>query len=333
MTGPQISPRGVLATTNIHEAIEIVVGETGTISLLPLLPHRGLEATLIARSLAASAGIGWDRGPRTFRVGVGSSTLSRRGRDLLRGDADLLAEQLASRPLSPGQAIAIDVIGPLSLGHAVERADGNRLVSDRQAHREVSEAIAYGLSDWAQTFTQLCGHTVRVRWVEPQLAEIIAGDMPRAHYLDHTAPVAVERIGQIYETVTAPLRELGVVSLVDLTATSAAAWSVLPQLGEIGAVVDLQQVRAASTPQRDLLGAWLETDSAQELACVRGGADARAVAVSLARLYDELGVPRERLLSEQLALGPRGEHSGDLARVMPVAVTVAEMLRRDLGDL
>ena len=163
---------------NVRESLRVIRGEVGDFVFVPELPARGPHAGMIGRALAILDGMEADLQPAGWRLGVGSGSDLRRARSVLAEDLDAAEELLADHP----GTVKVQVAGPLTLAAHVERARGDKLVSDHGARRELAESLAEGLTTHVADVRRRFGRAeqVVVQIDEPAITAVLGGGIPTA---------------------------------------------------------------------------------------------------------------------------------------------------------
>lgn len=160
------------------EALRVVLDTFTDLPHLPELPGRGVHAGITGRTLAVVADLGADLQPAGWRLtGAGQGIDQRRARSLLAQDLDALEEQ------AQGYAgrLKVQVAGPWTLAATVERPQGDRVLADHGARRELAEALAEGLRGHiADLRHRVPGADLVVQLDEPALPAVLAGRVPTA---------------------------------------------------------------------------------------------------------------------------------------------------------
>lgn len=190
---------GVLPGTSVREAARMVLGETGEVVHLPVLPQRGLDSHPVGRTAALLPGIPVDRGPRGWVLRPGNLRLG----DRLRRDLDVCEEEWAGAP----GTVKAQVVGPWTLAANLETPRGHRALTDAGALRDLTEALIEGIAGHAAELTRRMGAEVIVQIDEPWVARIAAGEVPGTHDFDRLAPVPPEEMGARLHSVIEGVRE------------------------------------------------------------------------------------------------------------------------------
>ena len=164
--------------TDIAESLRVIRGEVGDFVFVPELPARGPHAVMIGRALAVLEGLEADLQPAGWRLGVGTGRALRRARSVLAQDLDVAEELLADHT----GRVKVQVTGPLTLAAQVERARGDKLVSDHGARRELAESLAEGLTTHVADVRRRFGRAEQlvVQIDEPSITAVLGGGIPTA---------------------------------------------------------------------------------------------------------------------------------------------------------
>lgn len=160
------------------EALSVVLGTLTDLPHLPELPGRGAGASMTGRALAVVAELGADLQPAGWRLtGAGPGIDQRRARSLLAQDLDALEEQAQGYD----GRLKVQVTGPWTLAATVERPQGDRVLADHGARRELAQALAEGVREHVRDVRRrVPGAEVVVQLDEPALPAVLAGSVPTA---------------------------------------------------------------------------------------------------------------------------------------------------------
>ncbi|AGF72269.1 hypothetical protein [Corynebacterium halotolerans] len=327
---------GPLPGTSIAEAADLIVGETGDLPHLPQLPARGLGSDLIGCTAGLLAAVTVDRGPRSWIMTDRPQLLTRRTWDRMARDLDECEEAWGTSLT----ALKVQVAGPWSLAASIELANGHRVITDRGALRDLTDALIEGtnahVADVAKRF-HLDPAEVVVQLDEPRLPAVVAGELRGATDFHPVRAVnatdAAERLAHVVESLDAEqvlLNQTGYAPLWEL-AVKCGARTVLVTLDQIRGTEQLDGIgQAVANGLRVGLGVTGPEDRVDEL-----GERPREKAVRVARFWDELSLDRE-LLATAVDVHPRGPVTEgtavDAAHAYRMAVAVEGMLTRDAGD-
>ncbi|MGP6173397.1 hypothetical protein [Corynebacterium sp. A21] len=342
---------GELPGISVAEAADMILGETGDLVHLPQLTARGLGSEGIGRTASLLEGLNVDLGPRSWIMSARPQLETRRNRDLIERDLEVCAETWNMK----ANIIKVQVTGPWTLAAQIELANGHKVITDRGALRDLTESLISGvrthlghvahsldlLASPGALYSESTDPLVVLQIDEPLLPKITAGKILGTTEFENIPAVAendiAERLNQVIESVRG-----GGVSSVLLNQTGyAPLWEVARESGADTVQLSLDLLRGnehlegfgrtISEGVRLGLGITHPGDQIDEL-----GEKPRALAVRVARLFDEIGLDRG-LLSSAVDVHPReGITQGtliDAAGAYRMARVVAGMLERDAGDL
>jgi methionine synthase II (cobalamin-independent) len=186
------------------EAVRLVLGELPELAYLPEVPGRGAGATMTGRGMAVMAELGADLQPAGWRLTDAPGIDHRRARSLLAQDLDTIEEQAQGYT----GVFKVQVAGPWTLAATVERPRGDKVLADFGARRELSQALAEGLTAHVSDVRRRVPGARRlvVQVDEPALAAVLAGAVPTAsgfgrHRTVHL-PEASEALGWVLAAIT-----------------------------------------------------------------------------------------------------------------------------------
>ncbi|QGU07124.1 hypothetical protein COCCU_05900 [Corynebacterium occultum] len=342
---------GELPGTSVAEAADMILGETGDLVHLPQLPGRGLGSDAVGRTATLLEGIHVDRGPRSWIMSARPQIETRRSRDLVERDLEVCAEVWNMK----ANTIKVQVAGPWMLAAQIEMSNGHKVITDRGAMRDLTDSLIAGirahlahvahsldvLASPQALYSELVDPVVVLQIDEPLLPKINAGKILGTTEFENIPAVAendiAERLNQVIESVRG-----GGVSSVLLNQTGySPLWEVARESGADTVQLSLDLVRgnehldgfgrAISEGVRLGLGITNPGDQVDEL-----GEKPRALAVRVARFFDEIGLDRA-LLGSAVDIHPRGGITtgtlNDAAAAYRMARVVAGMLESDAGDL
>ncbi|MFJ2621470.1 hypothetical protein [Glutamicibacter sp. NPDC087344] len=163
----------------IHRVIRGELGEPN-LAVFPQLPDRGVGADTLGRSATMVADLGFDLQPHGWRIGVPDGIDARRARSLLRSDENLLADVLGAEKETSSR-LKLSVFGPWSLVAGLHLANGEKVLSDHGARRDVIEAYAYGVREHLNRISRATGISeFTVQLDEPALPAVLDGLVPTA---------------------------------------------------------------------------------------------------------------------------------------------------------
>lgn len=245
---------GEVTAATFAEACDIVISETGDLPHIPQLSGRGPWYDSVGRTTALVDGLHTDIRSRGWVVTPRGSRAATRAKDALDRDLDQLEELWPSHV----DAIKVHALGPWSLAVKLELANGHRVLSDRSAVTDISEALTSGLiahaGDVARRFSP---ENIIVQLDEPFLGAVRGGDISGTSEFDTLRPVPVDELQRIlfpaYEAIRGTGAEevhyIPVINQIGYTPQ----WDVMP---EEGALIDLARIRTSA--ELDAAGTALE---------------------------------------------------------------------------
>ncbi|MDT0269425.1 methionine synthase [Streptomyces sp. DSM 44915] len=176
---------GSLPGEDARDAARMVAGELETPLFLPELPARGPGADMVGRTAGLLAELYARVEPSGWRIGDRPGRDTRRARAWLREDLDAIEE------FTQGYegVLKVAVVGPWTLAAALERRNGEAMLGDPGACRDLAQSLAEGLR-WhlAEVRRRVPGATVVTQFDEPSLPAVLAGRVRTASgYRTHRA--------------------------------------------------------------------------------------------------------------------------------------------------
>ncbi|WP_431872922.1 methionine synthase [Nocardiopsis eucommiae] len=200
------------------EAMRTIVGELPDLPHLPELPARGAGADMIGRAAGLLVDLPVEVQPTGWRV------VDTPGRDLARAgsflsyDMDALTEHLHAYE----GPLKVQIAGPWTLAAAIELRNGQRVVSDPGAHRDLAESHLEGvLAHVADVRRRVPGARVIVQVDEPTLPAVLLGRLPTASGLGVLPAVDRVLVESVLRTLFAGIEESGAVPAAHCCAAGA----------------------------------------------------------------------------------------------------------------
>ncbi|MEA5453118.1 hypothetical protein SPF06_00145 [Sinomonas sp. JGH33] len=168
--------------TDPVEAEKAIRGELGSphLPFLPELPGRGVGSDPVGRAATLLVDLHADVQPHGWRV------VERPGRDALRAasalstDLNVLADAVGAEE-APAEGLQIRVLGPLSLMAGLYLHQGERVLVDAGARRDIAQSYAAGVAGLlARVRAAAPGARLTVQLAEPDAARVLAGLIPTA---------------------------------------------------------------------------------------------------------------------------------------------------------
>lgn len=173
---------------------------------LPELPARGPGADLVGRTGSQLAGLSLDLQPSGWRLTDASGRDARRGRSLLRGDLDELAEAY------DGYAgpLKVQLAGPLTLAAAIRLPRGERAVSDHGAVRDLAQSLVETVLGHVADCARLVpGAQIVLQLDEPGLTAVLTGSLPTDSGFGRLRALEPGAVADLLTEVVAPVVERG----------------------------------------------------------------------------------------------------------------------------
>ncbi|MFG3386475.1 methionine synthase [Streptomyces rochei] len=201
---PRFGPATGIGSLPGQDAREAVKTSTGTFEdfpFLPELPARGPGADMIGRTAGMLVELYARVEPSGWRLGDRPGRDTKRARSWLREDLDALEEftQGYEGPLK------VQAVGPWTLAAALELRNGEAVLSDAGACRDLAASLAEGLRlHLAEVRRRVPGARIVLQLDEPSLTAVLRGQVRTASgYRTHRA---VDR-----QVVESALRDLAAV--------------------------------------------------------------------------------------------------------------------------
>ena len=277
----------------------MVSGSLDSLVFLPELPARGPGADMIGRTAGLLAELYVRLEPSGWRIGDRPGRDTRRSRSWLGQDLDAVEE------FTQGYtgALKIAVAGPWTLAAALERKNGQAMLGDPGACRDLIDSLAEGVRELlADAGRRIPGATPVLQLDEPSLIEVLEGRVPTASgYRTHRS---VER-AVVEDGLRRLIGAAGGHPVIVHSCAPAVPFALLRRAGVNGVSFDLSLITESSY---DAIGAAAEGGTALFAGVLPGdGADPE-------ELSDPAGSVRGvRSLWRRLGLSP-----GLLARTVVV---------------
>lgn len=176
---------GSMPGRETREAVKTVVGTLEALPHLPELPARGPGADMIGRTAGLLVDLFAALEPSGWRLADRPGRDTRRARSYLGEDLDAL-EEFAQEYQGP---LKVSVTGPWTLAAALERRNGEAVLSDPGACRDLTASLAEGVRGLLeQVLRRVPGAQTVLQLDEPSLPSVLAGRVPTASgYRTHRA--------------------------------------------------------------------------------------------------------------------------------------------------
>jgi hypothetical protein len=190
------------------EAVRTVIGELPDLPHLPELPDRGVGADMIGRTAGLLVDLPVEVQPSAWRVTDTPGRDLARATSLMSYDLDALTEHAHAYT----GTLKIQVAGPWTLAASIELRNGQRLVSDPGACRDLAESHREGvLAHLAEVRRRVPGARVMVQVDEPSLAAVLLGSLPTASGFGRVRAVDRVHVEAVLRVLFSVLEEAGAV--------------------------------------------------------------------------------------------------------------------------
>ncbi|AQS67414.1 methionine synthase [Streptomyces pactum] len=187
-TSPRLGPAtgiGSMPGDDAREAVKTATGTFEDFPFLPELPARGPGADMIGRTAGMLVELYARVEPSGWRLGDRPGRDTKRARAWLGEDLDALEEftQGHEGPLK------VQAVGPWTLAAALELRNGEAVLSDASAARDLAASLAEGLRlHLAEVRRRVPGARVVLQLDEPSLTAVLRGQVRSASgYRTHRA--------------------------------------------------------------------------------------------------------------------------------------------------
>lgn len=321
-----------LRGTDMVEAVSVIRGELGSphLSVLPVLGDRGPRAQEPARTCAVLDSLYADRQPHGWRLGSVPGDDSRSVSALLRSDVNVLADVIGAESGADRDPVAVPLVGPVTLASSVHLHNGEKLLSDHGARRDLTQSWCAGVAQFLRTVRRnIDGRDVVVHLVETDLRRVLEGRIPTASGYRTLRAVPRQEVLAALTDATAACRGAGAAEVALSPGQAWAHWAreagadavvLAPPTGPVAEWEPLAALTEAG------LRLWFETVP------VTGPARPGDLARRVARPWRELGMPAAALAGTRLAPVPAvvelppGELAATLGRCTDAAAALTESL-------
>lgn len=324
---------GSMPGTDPRSAAEIVNGELDLAHLVEL-PGRGIGSDLIGRMAAILVDLPMDTATWGYRLAQRSSLLTRRATDLLNEDLDVIEELWETAGfVGTDRPFKIQVAGPFTTAASVELANGQRVLKDPGAVRDIVASTAEGIREHVREVRRRLGARVVLQLDEPMVGQVIDGTVKPLTRFDPIRAVPVIEVAraltELFDHVEVP---------VILHDCGRPRWDLLEHLRPTAYSVDVTRPRDA-----DLDGIGMLVDRGDTLVAgvVPSTApdrrlEAETVATDLAAITDRIGLNR-KVLAENVIVTPTcglaEASSGWAKRALSITAEAGQLIGTDPAAL
>ncbi|KHL00660.1 uroporphyrinogen decarboxylase/cobalamine-independent methonine synthase family protein [Sinomonas humi] len=168
--------------TDPVEAEKAIRGELGGphLPFLAELPERGVGSDAVGRTASLLVDLYADVQPHGWRLVERPGRDSARAASALATDLNVLADVVGTEE-SRAEGLQVRILGPLSLMAGLYLHNGERVLADQGARRDVADSLVAGVAPFlARVRAAVPGARLTVQLAEPDAAQVIAGLLPTA---------------------------------------------------------------------------------------------------------------------------------------------------------
>lgn len=331
---------GSFPGTDPREPVRIMSGETPNLPSIPELPARGPGADIIGRTLAMLSEVAPEFAGETTTTGWrlagrrtdASTRAMRRANSWLTEDFDIAHEGYQGAP-----AVKCSMAGPWTVAAAVELPNGQRLLSDPGAMRDLAAASVHAAEDLAARLRSAWPAAV-VQIDEPALGAVLDAAVPTPSGMDRYRAVPPDTARTALERMVAAAHDAGAAAWLHCCVIPAPIEFLLGTQAD-GVSIDLtaQSPNGDAGQDEQILGHLLE---GTEVTLAAGLLDPLtapnpvATAHALLRLLDRIGVPLDAV-ADRIVITPScglaGATPPQALAVMKAAAQVAKIIAKESG--
>lgn len=213
------SSRGRLAGTDFHEAVVAARGELGSPHRAPFpeLSERGFAATRTARTVSCLAELFADGQPFGWRLTSRPSHESVAASSRFRSDINVLADVIGGEGSGHQGSTVVSLTGPVSLAADLGLSNGEAVLSDHGARRELAESLTEGVAALSEALrTAVEDESLVIRWLEPHLERALAGRIPTSSGYRTLRAVPRAEADRFLSDLAAACDRLGIDAVLDV---------------------------------------------------------------------------------------------------------------------
>jgi hypothetical protein len=209
--------RGELPGADLHESLLAVRGELGHphLGALPEL-DRGYASTRLARTIAGLEGLHADGQASGWRLREVPSVESRAAASMLASDVNVLADVVGEEGSAHRGGLVLSLTGPVSLAAALRLANGEAVLSDHGARRDLAASLEAGLAGTVARLREaLDGEDLLIRWCEPAAEAALNAEIPTSSGYRTLRALPRGEARSALDRIAEATRALGVESVLD----------------------------------------------------------------------------------------------------------------------
>lgn len=238
---------GAFPGTDARRAAELTAQEVSPphLAALPELPARGLHATLLSRSAAQLSELYTELTSYGWRLCQRPGTDYQRTTQLLKADVDTLADVRGERAELHGEEPAplkLEILGPVSLAARLALPNGEKVLIDHGARRDLAESLAAGVAGHLEHVRRACApEQITVVLDETSYGRVRSGEIPTVSGYRTIRSLSRDETRVMVGVVAAALRAAG-------------ADEVILDLGEAPEMEHIEDFRGREASRADGFG-------------------------------------------------------------------------------
>ena len=324
----QASAHGPMPGTDPVEAQRMIRGEVGApnVPYLHQLPDRGVGSDAIGRGAMLLEELSVDLRPHGWRIASAPGIDARRAASALRTDLNVLGDLIGAEA-DGGAELKIQFPGPATLAANLYLQQGERVLSDHGARRDLAQSLALGAARHLRQVQNCTGRThLSVYIDEPAVADVLAGSLPTASGYRTLRSIPSAEVRGWWNELIDALKAAGAREVIIGSSGDAVAWpSIASTAFEAGADGVGANASELTVPGWELLAGAIEDGKRLWLGCINPQSTVPGVvgAVSaIRRPWKQLGLSDAQL--DALVLTPsRGLETMTMGQAKSILGTLA----------
>ncbi|MGP9661296.1 hypothetical protein [Arthrobacter sp. AOP36-C1-22] len=202
--------------TDPLESTRIIRGELGEPHLphLVQLPDRGVGSDAVGRTAALLTELYVEVRPHGWRLTDRPGLDHRRAVSALGTDLGVMADVVGAAGTDPG-ALKLQLRGPLSLAAGISLHQGEKILSDAGARRDLADSLAEGAARHLQDVRRVTGASALTVVVEePGAAAVLGGAVPTASGYRSLRAVDRQEAGRHCKVLVEALHQAGAETVI-----------------------------------------------------------------------------------------------------------------------
>ncbi len=230
--------------TDPLEAERAVRGELGGANppFLPALPTRGPGSDAVGRTLAALVELPFDLQPHGWRLTQRPGRDQRRAESALSSDINALGD-IAGVEERPASHLVLNLQGPLSLAARAHLHNGERVLLDHGARRELYASLAAGAAELVRRVSSVARAAgVLIQLDDPDADAALTGSIPTASGYRTLRAIDRREATEAWDLVTASVLAAGATGAVVAPGEGEVAFEAARSSAAAALVLDLPKI-------------------------------------------------------------------------------------------